>query len=404
LLQDDGTHGLRLDADGVFDVSLSNGLDEPTLVHWHGLTPPNALDGVPDNPAPLIEAGESRRYAFPVGPGGTHWMHAHTLQEQNLLAAPLIVRTAEDRKADEQEVVVMLHDFSFTHPAELLAGLKNGSSAPHGGGMMGMMDANDVQFDAYLANDRTLPDPEVVRVDRGGRARLRIINAATATSFTLDTGALEGELIAVDGQSVLPVRNRRFPIVMGQRLDIRLELPSEGGAFPILARREGARDQTGIVLASAGVVVATLPVQGPASGPIVGLGLERRLRPRFPLDNRRPDRRLGVTLTGGMDGYEWAVFAKEPLQIRRGERVEIAMRNMSMMTHPMHLHGHHFQVVGINGRRLDGAVRDTVAVPHMAEVVIAFDAINPGKWAFHCHNLYHMAAGMMGFVTYDGTG
>jgi FtsP/CotA-like multicopper oxidase with cupredoxin domain len=68
----------------------------------------------------------------------------------------------------------------------------------------------------------------------------------------------------------------------------------------------------------------------------------------------------------------------------------------------MHLHGHHFQVVALNGQAFNGAVRDTVALPHMAEATIAFDANNPGKWAFHCHHLYHMASGMMAFVTYEG--
>ncbi len=84
-------------------------------------------------------------------------------------------------------------------------------------------------------------------------------------------------------------------------------------------------------------------------------------------------------------------FCSWSLTAKRGERVEIAMRNMSMIPHPMHLHGHHFQVVAINGERFSGAVRDTVGVPHMAEVTIAFDADNPGKWLFHCHHLYHMA-------------
>ena len=77
------------------------------------------------------------------------------------------------------------------------------------------------------------------------------------------------------------------------------------------------------------------------------------------------------------------------------------MRNMSMMAHPMHLHGHHFQVVAINGKRIDGAVRDTVLVPPMTQVAIQFDAPNPGRWPFHCHHLYHMATGMMSFVTYE---
>jgi FtsP/CotA-like multicopper oxidase with cupredoxin domain len=71
-----------------------------------------------------------------------------------------------------------------------------------------------------------------------------------------------------------------------------------------------------------------------------------------------------------------------------------------MMAHPMHLHGHHFQVVGLNGAPVNGAVRDTVLVPVNGSVTIAFDANNPGRWLFHCHNLYHMATGMMTEVAY----
>lgn len=124
LVQVDGRPGLALDAGTEFDVALSSAIDQPTLIHWHGLTPPWAADGVPDNPAALLQPVETRRYTFPVGAGGTHWMHAHTLQEQNLLAAPLVVRTADDLKRDEQEVVVLLHDFSFLPAQELLAKLK----------------------------------------------------------------------------------------------------------------------------------------------------------------------------------------------------------------------------------------------------------------------------------------
>jgi FtsP/CotA-like multicopper oxidase with cupredoxin domain len=67
---------------------------------------------------------------------------------------------------------------------------------------------------------------------------------------------------------------------------------------------------------------------------------------------------------------------------------------------PMHLHGHAFQVVAINGAAVAGAVRDTVPVPPMSSITIAFDADNPGRWAFHCHNLYHMMTGMMTEVRY----
>ena len=71
-----------------------------------------------------------------------------------------------------------------------------------------------------------------------------------------------------------------------------------------------------------------------------------------------------------------------------------------MMTHPMHLHGHSFQVVGIGTQRFSGAMRDTVLVTPKETVTIAFDANNPGWWFYHCHNLYHLAAGMATSVRY----
>ena len=67
----------------------------------------------------------------------------------------------------------------------------------------------------------------------------------------------------------------------------------------------------------------------------------------------------------------------------------------------MHLHGHHFQIVAVGPTRIEGAMRDTVLVPVDGSVTIAFDADNPGSWAFHCHHLYHQNSGMMGAVAYE---
>ncbi len=442
----DGKPGLSFDAGSDFDVTLVNTLGEDTIIHWHGLTPPWEQDGVADAPMPLIKAGDTRAFRFPVGSGGTHWMHAHTLQEQNLLAAPLIVRRAEEKSADEQEVVVLLHDFSFTPAAELLAGLKKNPSGGHAmsgmnmSGMKGMthdmasmpgmsmpgmsmdgmsmqgmagmdhgsmgsmpMDLNDIEYDAYLANDRTLDDPEVVRVEKGGKIRLRVINGATATAFTLDLGALKGTVVAVDGQPIHPVEGNRFPMTMGQRLDIRLSLPSGGGAFPILALREGGQQRTGIILATSGAAVSRLPVAGEIAGPVLNTAFEAGLRTVTPLAARPADVRYSVDLTGDMASYAWGMPGSEAIKVEKGQRVEIEMRNASMMAHPMHLHGHHFQVVGLDGgTRIPGAVRDTVLVPPGRTVTIAIDAENPGRWAFHCHHLYHMASGMMATFAYDG--
>src|SRR6516225_11600518 len=140
----------------------------------------------------------------------------------------------------------MLADFSFTPPEQIFEGLKkSGSSmsgasspAPASGGMKGMQiapgmamdaaakpDLNDVTYDAFLANDRTLGDPEVVKVEPGGRVLLRIINSSSMSAFHVDLGPLDGELIAVDGFRIAPVVGRRFPIAVAQRLDIRLAIP-----------------------------------------------------------------------------------------------------------------------------------------------------------------------------------
>ncbi|MER8584777.1 multicopper oxidase family protein [Mesorhizobium sp. M1338] len=417
----DGAPGLRLRAGDAFNVLLRNETAEPTIIHWHGLTPPWPSDGVADAPLPLIGARADRGFDFPVGEPGTFWMHAHTLQEQLLLAAPLIVADPADDAKDEQEVVILLHDFSFSSPQELLAGLQSkntGGSMPMDGmdmsgaqtdAMAGMNDGgimadiNDIEYDAYLANDRSLNDPEIVPVERGGRVRVRIINGATATAFTIDFGELEGELIAVDGQPVEPVRGRRFPMTMGQRIDVRLQLPRDlGSSFPILALREGSKERTGIVLRPAGAAVAKLGTAADFDAPVLDLALEAQLRAMSPFASRPAEKTFEMALTGDMAAYRWGLEISAPIVVDKGDRVEVTLRNDTMMAHPMHLHGHHFQVVAIDGQRFRGAVRDTVLVPQMRSITIAVDAVNPGKWAFHCHHLYHMASGMMSTFAYRG--
>lgn len=452
IVRPDGTPGLVAEAGGAFRVDLTNRLGEPTLVHWHGLTPPDGQDGVPVLQQPELPPGGSYAYDFPLARPGTNWMHSHVgLQEQRLLAAPLIVTDPAERGLDRQEVVVLLHDFTFRDPAEILAGLGGKESMPgmdegvddgaddgappmagmamggmdgtatdggkrpgrdggkrpdrDGDGPNDLDDLNDVAYDAFLANDRTLADPEVVRVEPGGRVRLRLINGASASNLHVDLGGLRGTLAAVDGMPVAPVEGARFPLGIAQRVDVLLDLPRAEGAWPVLALVEGLPDRTGVVLATAGAAVRKIPVKGETAAPALAFDLEERLRARDPLPPRAPDRRHAVTLNGGMAPYVWTIDGRiwadhRPLEVRRGERVEIEIRNPSMMAHPMHLHGHHFQVVAADGRRFPGALRDTLHVPPMRSVTVAFDADNPGRWAFHCHHLYHLAAGMMTEVRY----
>jgi FtsP/CotA-like multicopper oxidase with cupredoxin domain len=344
-----------------------------------------------------------------------------------------------------------LHDFTFRSPDEVLAGLTGtsvtdahasaqsteGASSDGGGkgqspGMTGQgmpamampgmsmskapdyamkgmdmagMDLNDVQYDAFLANDRTLADPEIVRVDRGGRVRLRIINGASSSQFWIDLGDLTGRVVATDGHAVQPVPGKLFPIAMAQRLDILIDLPA-AGAFPILARLEGSVRQTGIILATAGARISRIADNTQAAPPIDN-SLEARLAAVEPLPARPADIVHTIALSGAMKPYAWSMNGEywphiTPLILNKGQRIEIELVNRSMMAHPMHLHGHVFQVVEIDGPALHGAVRDTVLVSPSGRVRIAFDADNPGRWAFHCHNLYHMETGMMTEFRYRG--
>ncbi len=414
--------GLRTRFGKPFNVTVDNQLNEATLIHWHGLTPPNAMDGVPMLSGPVQVPGESRNYAFENRRTGTHWMHSHVgLQEQLLLAAPLIVEEDGDALVDEQEHVVMLHDFTFRDPAEILAELRGGGGlhaghnmaaatsadahANHGAALAAPSMVSDIAFDAMLANDRTLQDPEIIRAEKGGRFRLRIINGAAATNFWIDLGGLEGELIAVDGNAIYPVKGKRFPLAIAQRADIRLALPAGAGAYSILFQAEGSVQQAGLFLV-AGDAAITKIGNGHHPADALDLSLEAKLKSVAGLPETPVSRTDMLMLTGGGADYVWGLNGKPSMhdvlyEVREGDRYEIMMHNMTGMSHPMHLHGHYFRVVGIDGQRFNGALRDTVLVPPGAAVTIQFDADNPGTWAFHCHHLYHMNAGMMGAIAYN---
>jgi FtsP/CotA-like multicopper oxidase with cupredoxin domain len=418
LVGPDGQPGATLAPGERFVVRLENQAGAPTLVHWHGQLPDWKQDGFPWPETPLIAAGGSRDYDYtPIA--GTYWMHSHhELQEQRLMTAPLIVHDQTSAAAYAQEVVMMLHDFSFRSPDDLLAtlthknaamanGMSNMTMGSMGRGMgSGAPDLNDVDYDAYLANERTLADPHVVRAAAAQSIRLRVINGASSTNFWIDLGQLSGTVIAVDGHAVTPVAGSRFPAAMAQRLDILLRLPS-AGSYPILAQVEGKTDRTGIILATPGANVSGVSAQAATAAPAVDLSLETKLSAARPLATRPVDVTLPLRLDGNMAKYAWSLNDKiwpnpEVLMVKHGQRVAIDMVNRSMMAHPMHLHGHAFQVIAINNRKIGGALRDTVLVPPMGRVMVAFDADNPGRWALHCHNLYHMATGMMTEVRYPG--
>jgi FtsP/CotA-like multicopper oxidase with cupredoxin domain len=195
-------------------------------------------------------------------------------------------------------------------------------------------------------------------------------------------------------------------------MDVILDIPKEGGAFPILAFRELATEQTGIILATAGATIPKLPQKGASQTGLLNLELERELKALNPLSSRPVDVTSVSNLQGDMATYQWPINGvvfnvedpgkeKAQVHVKYGQRAAIKFVNQTPMSHPMHLHGHVFEVVAINDQRFAGALRDTILVPGKTSVTIEFDANNPGLWYIHCHILWHLAAGMAALVQYD---
>jgi len=411
--REDGRLGWVGRRGGRFQVAFDNGLADPLSIHWHGLILPDGQDGVPYVTQPPIKPGERRLYDFPLVQAGTYWMHSHFgLQEQIMVTAPLII-VDERSPHPMRDVVMMLNDFTTRDPAAILESLQ---TMPMGGmkmagsmkkGMGNKPDLTDVTYDAFLANRRSLTDPDVVRVNEGESARLRVINMSSSSNYFVSTGPLGAQAIAVDGEDIVPLAGTRFELGVAQRIDLRVQIPRGGGAYPIIAQAEGTDGQAGIVLATAGTTVPTLSPKAPRVAGALTNQQEARLRALHPLARRPIDRRLRVTLGGDMRTYVWnlngQVWPKiTPLEVKQGERVEITFENQTPMTHPMHLHGHVFQVTAVGGAPVSGARRDTVLVSPKQTVKVEFDALYPGYWMIHCHLLYHQAAGMMTVMHYQG--
>lgn len=446
IVQPDGTWGYMGQKTESFDVIVRNNLDESTVIHWHGITLPNKQDGVDGltQVYPIAPHSEME-YKFSLDAAGTYWMHSHYgLQEQIGVEAPLVVFNENDKKY--QQVVVMFQDFSFKSPEDIFKSLHKNSSAPmhmmgHDMGNMKMddtsmdmsnqngsddmsdmdmsemdhdahsmsMDLNDVKYDAYLTNYHSTDNPQITQVKAGDSVKLRFINGASASNFWINLGKLQGVVVAVDGQDTKPVVGNKFPIAMGQRIDVLVTMPKKGGVFPILGQVEGLKDQTGLILTTKSATKSTISDKATKAAPAVGYELETKLHPAKSIKLNSTSGvtdNLTLVLNGDMKTYNWTLNNQmwpniKPLEVKSGDLVNITFDNKSMMSHPMHLHGYQFKVINIDGKSIDGPFRDTVLVMPHSKVTVQFVANNPGKWMLHCHVAYHMAGGMMTYLQVD---
>jgi CopA family copper-resistance protein len=519
---------LRLREGQNVRIAVNNRLDEDTSIHWHGFILPFQMDGVPGVSFPGIKAKSTFVYEFPVRQSGTYWYHSHSgLQEQLGHYGPIVIDPAgADPVAYDREHVIVLSDWTFRHPHELITKLKkeggyfNRQKMTLLGRLSGdpeqqmpaadrkmfakmRMDPTDIldvtaAAYTYLINGRGPAENWTGLFRPGERVRLRIINAAAMTIFNIRIPGLDMKVVSSDGQNVMPVDVHELQIGNAETYDVIVEPADQAYTFvaeatdrsgmgratlaprmgmsaavpplrqrPVLTMKDmgmggmdhgsmpGMDQATGG--AAAGGAMAGMDHGGGSASPGAGasspapmdmsgmnmrdkskvpphvkvgvgvdsiamapadrtgdpgLGLEnvghkvltyRDLMSLTPNpDKRPPTRTVEVHLTGNMERFMWSIDGEkfsenpEPIHFERNERVRVTMINHSMMTHPMHIHGHFFEVV--NGQEAK-PIKHTVMVLPGAKLSFDMTADAPGDWAFHCHLLLHMHAGMMRVVT-----
>ena len=237
--------------------------------------------------------------------------------------------------------------------------------------------------------------PTTFNAKPGQRIRIRFINSGSDTSFRV---ALAGHSMTVthtDGYPVVPRTVDALLIGMAERYDV--IVTAADGVFPLVALAEG-KNALARALLSTGKGSPPDPQFRPAelTKRVGTIDMFTATTPVY-LGRPEPDLNLPVVLGGNMVQYNWMIngepYSKtNPLHIRQGQRPTLTFDNTTMMYHPMHLHGHTFQLIKPDGT--PGARKDTVIVLPKQKVRAVLVADNPGTWVMNCHNTYHDFAGM----------
>lgn len=511
---------IRLREGDNFRVSVTNTLeDEDASIHWHGVLVPFRMDGVPGVSFPGIAPGETYVYEYPIRHAGTFWYHSHSgFHEPMGQYGPLIFDPAgSDPVQYDREHVVVLSDWSFTHPHTLIAKMKkaegyfNYQKLTAAGWFRGedpeqqmsmedrrmwsrmRMDPTDIaditgSTYTYLINGHGPVENWTGLFQPGERVRLRFINASAMTIFNIRIPGLEMTVVQADGNNVRPVTVGEFMISVAETYDVIVE-PKDDRAFTLVAESTDRSGMARGTLAPRLGMTAEIPPlrprpllgmddmgmmdhSGTAAGPMAGMdhanmpgieppatetprgmggmgamnmrdpalappGMEVGVgvdmismapqdsagKPGLGLENvghkvlvytdlvaldpnpdsRPPTRSLEIHLTGNMERFMWSFDGRkfssivEPIRFARNERVRVTLVNDTMMQHPIHLHGHFFEVV--NGHAGNHPRKHTVNVLPGSKISFDLTADEPGDWAFHCHLSFHMHAGMFNVVT-----
>lgn len=259
-------------------LRVTNLLDEPTSIHWHGMILPPEMDGVPGVSFAGIAPGETFTYRFPVRQNGTYWYHSHSgLQEQLGHAGPLIIDAAEREPFRyDREHVLLLTDWTFEDPMSVFRNLKTMegyynfqertiadffadvrdkgfSQTVEMRSMWAQMrmssrDIADVTGSTYtyLLNGHSPQENWNALFKAGERVRLRVINGSAMSYFDVRIPGLKMTVVAADGQPVQPVPVDEFRIGVAETYDV-IVSPEDDRAYTIFAE---AMDRSGYARAT----------------------------------------------------------------------------------------------------------------------------------------------------------
>lgn len=399
-------------------ITVKNRLAGPTSVHWHGIALRNDMDGA--FPAtPHIAANSDFTYRFSSPHPGTYWAHPHVgLQADYGLYLPVIIDDPADPGNYDAEWIVVLDDWTDgigKNPQQVYDDVK-GTHMPApetgmdetpgmtAGGTSNLLggDSGDVAYPYYLVNGRIPAAPTTFDAKPGQRIRLRIINVGADTAFRV---ALTGHVMTVthtDGFPVVPTEVDALLLGMAERYDV--IVTAGDGVFPLVAVPEGKNAVPGraLLTTAAGSPPGVNFQPSELNGPVGTVDMFTAT-PAASLGSSRSDVNLALELTGSMNKYDWSINGmpypdSPPVTVQQGQRATLTFTNSTMMYHPMHLHGHTFQMIKPDGSL--GARKDTVNVLPNQKISAVLIADNPGTWMIHCHNAYHQEAGMMTSLNY----
>ncbi|HEY0721992.1 MAG TPA: copper resistance system multicopper oxidase [Gammaproteobacteria bacterium] len=275
-------------------LKVTNHLQVPTSIHWHGVIVPNAMDGVPGMTFDGIAPGESFTYQFPVRQSGTYWYHSHSgFQEQTGLYGPLIIEPREPAPYRyDREYVVMLSDWSDASPEHIYSRLKKMDGyynyaqptlldfirqaraegwakafdermmwdqmrmSPHD-----LADVSGATY-TYLMNGTAPAGNWTALFQSGEKVLLRFINGAAMSYFDVRIPGLKMTVVAADGQYVQPVSVDEFRIAVAETYDVIVE-PQEEQAYTLFAQSMDRSGYARGTLAPRAGMAAAVPALDP---------------------------------------------------------------------------------------------------------------------------------------------